>query len=155
MAATTWGNMTLSTTADLAKLNPNYTDWGVATIADKITLAKNHIARDVRAHLAEYKGRVPTLQEGTDGVSSAGTGFVAAEAEFSKKGVNGEHFLWIKKGVDKGIHVISSVTNDTTLVLGTALIGTETALDYFIEPDVLDWIKNPTDLSPASHRLAL
>ena len=155
MARTVWANLSLSTNTDLQLYEPNITSLGVSTLADKHTLAKAEIADKLRLHLAEYKGDAEPKQEGADMVSTASSTVVsAAGASFLVQKVTTYDRLWIGSGSDKGVHTIAAVST-TTLGLGTALTAADTALSYWIEPEVLDLIKNPAILTRAAALLAL
>lgn len=157
MARTVWSDVTLNnTTTDLSAVEPNIASWGIGTLANKQTLAKDEIARRLRQHLAEYKTHINPKEEGDDLVTTASSAAVSsASSLFSDRKVSTSDRLWIKTGSDVGVHTISAIGSNTALTLGANLTTTATGVSFFIEPEVLDLIKNPLILKPAAVFLTL
>lgn len=155
MARTTWGDTTLTADSDITPIEPNLTSLGVTSVANKHTLAKDEIARTLRRHFGEIKGAVNSLQTGNDGVTDGTSTFNAAAAEFSTKKITTAHRLWITSGADKGVYTITAVTDDNNLVVSPTPGASATGLDYHIDPEVLDLIKNAGVLTPAAAFLVL
>lgn len=157
MARTVWANATLSSDSDLTPIEAAIASWGVTSLANKHTLAKNEIARLLRLRLADYKAGMDPVEEGSDGsITSAGTTFSSAAATFSTRKVTTSHKLWITNGANKGVYTFTAVGSETTLTgCSPAFASTESGLSYYIEADVLDLIKNPTVMTPAAAFLAL
>lgn len=156
MARTVWANATLSADTDLTPIEAAIASWGVTSLANKHTLAKNEIARRLRLRFAEYKTMVDPPQEGDDGaVTASGTTFTAAGAAFDTRKVTTSHRLWIENGSDKGVYTFTGVTATTLTGCSPAFVATAGSLSYYIEPELLDLIKNPTVLTPAAAFLAL
>lgn len=156
MARTVWANATLSADTDLTPIEAQIANWGVTSLSNKHALAKSEIGRVLRLRYAELKERVNSVESGVDGATVAlGTTFSAAAAAFSTKKVTTSHRLWIQTGDDKGVYTFTGVTATTLTGISPAFAGTAGALQYYIEADVLDLIKNPTILTPAAAFLAL
>lgn len=156
MARLVWADQTLSQDSDLTPLEAQIASWGVTSLANKHTLAKNEIARLLRLRYADLKAHVDPVQEGDDGqTGAAGTTFTAPGAAFTTRKVSTSHRLWIENGSDKGVYTFTGVTATTLTGVSPAFTATASALSYYIEPDVLDLIKNPAVLTPAAAFLAL
>jgi len=155
MARTVWSNVTLSTTSDMAVVEPNIASWGVTAITDKCTLAKDEIARRLRQQYSEYKTLVDPKEDGDDMVSTASSVTVSsAGSSFLTQKVSTYDKLWIETGSDIGVHNISTVST-TTLGLSATLTTAATGLSFHIAPEVLDLIKNPNILTSAAVFLGL
>ena len=156
MARTVWANATLSADTDLTPIEAGVASFGVGSLSDKHTLAKNEIARLLRLRLSEYKSLVNSVETQTDGsVVASGTTFSSAAATFTTKKVTTSHKLWITAGADKGVYTFTGVTATTLTGCSPAFTATSGSLSYYIEADVLDLIKNPTILTPAAAFLVL
>ena len=156
MAKTVWTSQTLSADADLVIYEPNIASWGVSSLANKHTLAKNELARMLRLRLSEYKTTVNSKEDREDGVTIAtDKTFASALALFSTHKVAAGDRIWIESGSDEGVHVIESVTSNTSIELTVALTASATAVPYHVEPEVLDMIKNPLIMAPAACMLAI
>lgn len=156
MARMVWAAQTLTQDSDLTPLEPNVASWGVTSLANKHTLAKNELARMLRLRLAEYKAGKDPVEQGADGSTTAsGTTFSAAGAAFTTKKVNTAHRLWITSGDDVGVYTFTGITGTTLTGCSPAFSAAGSGLSYYIEPDVLDLIKNPSVLTPAAAFLAL
>lgn len=156
MARMVWADQTLSADSDLTPLEPNLATLGVTSLANKHALAKNEIARMLRQRLAEYKALKDPVEEGSDGATTAsGTTFTAAGAAFVVKKVSTSARLWITTGEDTGVYTFTGKTATTLTGISPAFTATAGGLGYYIEPDVLDLIKNPLILTPAAAFLAL
>ena len=70
MARTTWGDTTITADANLTPVEANIANWGVGSLANKHTLAKDHLARDLRLYLSDKKGDANTIEDGADGATS-------------------------------------------------------------------------------------
>jgi hypothetical protein len=156
MARTVWANVTLSSDSDLAIVEPNVSSFGVGSLANKHTLAKNEIGRILRLKLGEYKQTMEYLEEGTDGsVTASGTTFTSLGSTFTTNKVTTSSRLWITSGDDVGVYTFGAVTATTLTTCSPAFTTTAGSLSFYIEPDVLDLIKNPLILTPAAVFLAL
>lgn len=157
MARTVWANATLSADSDLVIVEPNVASFGVTTLANKHTLAKAEIGRMLRLRLSEYKAEMEFLEEGSDGATvAAGTTFTSAGSAFSTQKVTTSSRLWITTdGDDVGVYTFTGVTATTLTGCSPAFTATAGSLSFYVEPDVLDLIKNPTIMGPAAVFLAL
>jgi len=156
MARLVWANVTLSVDSDLVIVEPNVASFGVTTLANKHTLAKNEIGRVLRLKLSEFKGSMENVEDGLDGSTVAlGTTFTSAGSTFTANKVTTSARLWIRDGDDVGVYAFTGVTATTLTGCSPAFVATGSAISFYVEPDVLDLIKNPLVLTPAAVFLAL
>ncbi len=156
MARIVWANMTLSADANLVVVEPGVASWGISSLANKHTLAKDEIARFLRTHLAEYKGKKLAVETKADGETVAsGTTFTSDGASFLTKKVTTSARLWITTGDDVGVYTFTGITATTLTGCSPAFTATSGDISYYIEADVLDLIKNTSVLTPAAVFLAL
>lgn len=156
MARTVWANVTLSSDSDLTPVEPNVASIGVTSLSNKHSLAKAEIGRTLRLKLGEYKSSMENLEEGTDGSTSAlGTTFTSDSASFTTAKVTTSARLWIQNGDDVGVYTFTGVTATTLTGCSPAFTATGSNIQFYVESDVLDLIKNPLVLTPAAVFLAL
>lgn len=157
MARTVWSDQTLSADADLVKVEANIASWGVGSLSNKHALAKEEIGRLLRMRYQTLKTTIDPKEAQEDGVTSTGTSsnFTSALALFTSHKVSTSDRLWIEEEDDKGVYTISSVVSETALTISPTPSEVNTGLSYYIEPEVLDFIKNPLILKPAAVFLTL
>lgn len=154
MAKTVWSAQTLTSDSDLTKVEPAVASWGVTSLSDKHTLAKDETARRLRQRFAEYKQNIDPKAEGQDGSTAASATFTAAGGNFVVNKVGTSDRLWITSGTDKGAYTISAVAA-TTLTVSPTLTATASALPWYIEVEMLDFIENPLILTSSVAYLVL
>ena len=155
MARTVWSATTLTADSDLTPIEPAVASWGVTSLANKHTLAKNEIARTLRARYSDLKEAAYSKETGTDGVTNGTSTFSSASATFSTNKVSVGDRVWLETGTDKGVFTVLTVASNTALTLSPTPGASETGITYSVEPEVLDLIKNPLILTPAAAFLVL